>query len=328
MSESEWIASACLRGTWAKGAKSDLVENNLDALLTALYVDLEDRVLPAVGWTRDHQPGRKPVLSDAELMCLVVAQHLLGVASERRWVRYARTHLLAMFPDLPGQSGFGKRLRRQAPLLAMVITELARDTASWHDVVRLVDSTPLPCAASRETVKRSDLAGHAGYGYCASHSRFFWGLRLYLITTADGLPILWALANPKLGERDVVRALLDTDHQADHPLIRTGQVILADKGFAGRDFEAFVHDTVGAHLLRPDRRGEPTRHGRLARYRQWIEAIIDTLKGQLTLEHHAGRTLSGVYARVAARLLALTAAIWHNHKIDAPVKRSLMAYDH
>lgn len=312
----------------AKGAKGDLVENNLDALLTALYVDLEDRVLPSLGWTRDHVPGRKPELSDAELICLVVAQHLLAVSSERRWIRYARTHLRSTFPALPQQSGFGKRLRRQRGLLSQVITELARDTASWHDVLRLVDSTPLPCAASRETVKRSDLAGHAGYGYCASHSRFFWGFRLYLITTADGLPIMWALANPKLGERDVVRAMLEADQQGDHPLVRAGQVLLGDKGFAGRDFEAFVRDDLHVHLLRPDRKNEHPRHGTLARYRQWIEAIIDTLKGQLTLEHHAGRTTAGVHARVAARLLALTAALWHNWKINPPVKRSLTAYDH
>jgi hypothetical protein len=63
-------------------------------------------------------------------------------------------------------------------------------------------------------------------------------------------------------------------------------------------------------------------------HRQWIEAIIDTLKGQLTLEHHGGRTLAGVYARVAARLLPLAAAIWHNWRTGAPVKRSLLAYDH
>src|SRR5829696_5321426 len=205
-----------------------------------------------------------------------------------------------------------------------VITELARDVPSWHDLLRLVDSTPLPCAASRPTVKRSDLAGHAGYGYCASHSRFFWGFRLYLITTAEGMPVIWGLANPKIGEREVVQALLERDSQ----LIRAGQVILGDKGFAGRDFEGFIRDQLHAHLVRPDRKDEPARFGPLARYRQWIEAIIDTLEGQLTLEDHAGRTLAGVYARTAARLLALAAAIWHNWKIDAPVKRSLIAYDH
>lgn len=83
----------------------------------------------------------------------------------------------------------------------------------------------------------------------------------------------------------------------------------------------------GARLLRPDRTNEPARFGKLARYRQWIEAVFDTLKGQLTLEAHGGRTLVGVYARVGARLLAMAAAIWHNWRTGAAVKRSL-AYDH
>ena len=171
-----------------------------DALLTALYVHLDDRVLPALGWSRQHRRGRKPALCDAELLCLAVAQHLLGVASERRWVRYARANLIEMFPRLPQQSGYSKRLRGAGPLIAAVIVELARDVDSWHELLRLVDSTPLPCAASRESVKRSDLAGYAGYGYCASHSRYFWGFRLYLITTAEGMPIIWGLAHPKICE--------------------------------------------------------------------------------------------------------------------------------
>ncbi len=62
--------------------------------------------------------------------------------------------------------------------------------------------------------------------------------------------------------------------------------------------------------------------------RQWVESVFDTLKGQLTLEDHGGRTIPGVYSRVAARLLALAAGIWHNWLIDAPAKRSLIAYDH
>jgi hypothetical protein len=299
------------------------VSNELDTLLTALYVNLEDRVLPALGCSRAHRRGRKPALSDAELLCLVVAQQLLGVASERHWIRYARTNLTGMFPHLPGQSGYGKRLRASGVLIAAVITELARDTDSWHDLLRLVDSTPLPCAASRETVRRSELAGHAGYGFCASHSRYFWGFRLYLICTAEGMPIIWGLATPKIGEREVVHALLEHDHH----LVAAGQVLLGDKNFAGRDFEAALREDLGLHLVRPDRKDEPTRHGTLARCRQWIEAVFDTLKGQLTLEEHGGRTLAGVYARVAARLLALATAIWHNEHIGAPIKRSLIAYD-
>jgi hypothetical protein len=91
--------------------------------------------------------------------------------------------------------------------------------------------------------------------------------------------------------------------------------------------EHFATDQVGVLLVRPDRKDEKRRFGNLAGMRQWIESVNDTLKGQLDLEHHGGRTAAGVFARVAQRLLALAAAIWHNWAIDAPVKRSLIAYD-
>ena len=300
------------------------MNTELNTLLITLYVHLDDRILPAIGFSRDRRPGRKPALNDVELLCLLVAQHLLGIASDRKWIRYARAHLRGMFPNIPKQSGWGKRVRQSTGLLSAVITELARDTPTFGEVTRLIDSTPVPCAASRETVKRSDLAGHAGYGYCASHSRFFWGFRLYLLCTPDGMPVIWGLANPKLGEREVTEALL----RHDRHLVQPGQVIIGDKGFAGKEFEAFITDDLGAHLIRPDRKDETPRFGKLGGIRQWVESVFDTLKGQLTLEDHGGRTVAGVYSRVAARLLALAAAIWHNWLIDAPNKRSLIAYDH
>src|SRR6266704_6808597 len=182
-------------------------------------------------------------------------------ASER-WIRYARKNLAQMFPGLPGQSGYGKRLRASGGLLSAVVTELARDTASWQDLLRLVDSTPLPCAASRETVQRSDLAGHAGYGYCASHSRFFWGFRLYLITTAEGMPVIWGLAHPGLGEREVVTALLERDHH----LIRAGQVILGDKGLRRTGLRGLHHQRArrAPDPPRPQGRARPVRAARPA----------------------------------------------------------------
>lgn len=300
------------------------MNTDLNTLLVTLYVHLDDRILPAIGFSRDHCPGRKPALNDVELLCLLVAQHLLGISSDRKWIRYARAHLRDMFPGIPKQSGWGKRVRQATGLISAVITELARDTPTWGEITRLVDSTPLPCGKSRETVKRSDLAGHAGYGYCASHSRYFWGFRLYLLCTPDGMPIIWGLANPKIGEREVTEALL----RHDRHLITPGQVIIGDKGFAGREFETFVTDELNAHLIRPDRKNETPRFGKLGRIRQWVESVFDTLKGQLTLEDHGGRTLTGVYSRIAARLLALAAGIWHNWQIGAQNKRSLTAYDH
>jgi hypothetical protein len=82
---------------------------------------------------------------------------------------------------------------------------------------------------------RSDLAGHAGYGYCAAHSRFYWGLKLYLLATPDGMPITWCLANPKLGEREVCLDLITKAVQDGY--LAPAATVLADKGLAGREIE-------------------------------------------------------------------------------------------
>jgi hypothetical protein len=293
------------------------VRADLDTLVVALYVTIDELLGHRTG------PGRPPKLSDAELICLAVAQVLLGYDSERRWLRFASRRLGHLFPYLPTPSAYNRRLRRAAPLVCLAIQDLAAHTPSWGDQLRLVDSTPVPCAASRQTVRRSALWPHAGYGYCKSHHRFFWGFRLYVLAGPDGLPVAWCLATPKLGEREVVATLLDHERHR----LRPGLVVLADKGLAGRDFEQLVVG-YGARLLRPDRADEPHRHGSLGRFRQWIESTFNTLKDQLGLERHRGRTLAGVYVRVAQRLLALAAAIWWNWETNAPDKRSLVAYDH
>ena len=105
--------------------------------------------------------------------------------------------------------------------------------------------------------------------------------------------------------------------------------MIGDKNYYGRQFEAELAD-AGITLLRPARNGEPARPGErfFKPLRQIIESINDTLKGQLDLERHGGRTIAGVCTRVAQRILALTAAIWHNDHLGLTIRRSLIAYDH
>jgi Transposase DDE domain len=304
------------------------MDADLDTLATALYVKVDDALAddPRLAPPRP-KVGFSTKLADSELITLAVLQALLGFSSETRWLRYAREHLRHLFPYLPRQSGYNKRLRRASPQLLAFIRLLATDTDLWGDDTWVIDSTPVECGRSRPTTKRSDLAGWAGYGYCASHSRYFWGLRLHLVCTPAGLPVTFALTNPKIDEREVARDLFEID--PDLLATRPGQTILADKGYASAEFERFLADH-GATLIRPARRGEKPRPGAalLRPLRQLIESVNDTLKGQLDLERHGGRTPSGVVVRVAQRLLALTAAIWHNHHSRQPALRSLVAYDH
>lgn len=286
---------------------------DLDALLTCLYV-LVDDLLPA-----RRRFGRPPRISDSELICLAIAQVLLDCPNERRFLRLSKRRLGHLFPYIPGQSGFNKRLRALAPQLLQAITLLARLSPSFCDRLRLLDSTPVPCAASRETVRRSALAGIGGYGYCRSHSRWFWGFRLYLLCSPDGLPIGFELAPANAPERVIAAELLER-------VLQPGQTVICDKGFAGADFEQHIR-SLGATILRPDRKDEQPRFGSLGGIRQLIESTFDTLKDQLSLERHGGRTLTGLINRIARRLLALTAVILHNWQLGTP-GRNLTAYDH
>jgi DDE family transposase len=302
------------------------VTTEIDTLATALYVRTDDLLKESPQFAPLRPAiGLSPQLSDAELVTLAVMQALLGFTSEARWVRHARAHLRHLFPYLPQQSGYNKRLRAARGLVRHCTRVLAASTSLWSDDVWVVDSTPVECARSRETVRRSELAGWAQYGYCASHSRWFWGLRLHLLCTLHGLPVGFALAGAKADERLV---LLDILADGDLPA-SPGQVIIGDKGYYGRHFENELA-TAGFILLRPARKGEPDPAGRqyFKPLRQVIESVNDTLKGQLDLERHGGRTVDGVTVRILQRILALTAAIWHNDATGQPVMRSLVTYDH
>jgi Transposase DDE domain len=289
------------------------VHATLDALVTALYVQIDDFLPARTG------PGHPPKISDSELICLAVCQMLLGLPNDRQFLALARYRLGHLFPYLPKQSGYNKRVRCLGPRIAECITHLAAVSPSFADNLRLLDSTPVPCGQSRETTRRSELAGSAGYGYCASHSRYFWGFRLYLLCAPDGMPVRFELFAANIGERDAAREMLQSTRL-------DGYTVLADKGFAGEQFEAFMAD-LDANFLRPDRKGEPVRFGALGAIRQWIESVFWTCKGQLTLERHGGRTHTGLAARIALRLLALAAALWHNQLINQP-GRHLAPYTH
>jgi len=303
------------------------VDADLDTLATALYVRTDD-LLKASPARAPWRPaiGLSPKVGDAELLTLAVLQALLGFTSESRWLRFARGHLRHLFPYLPKQPGYNKRLRKLAATMNWLIRMLARDTTLWTDDVWVVDSTPVECGRSKETARRSELAGWAEYGYCASHSRYFWGLRLHLLCTLHGLPVGFALTGAKAGERQALMDILDDD---DLAAMLPGQVIIGDKNYFGAGFEATLAGD-GLVLLRPARKGEPERPGSqfFKPLRQIIESINDTFKGQLDLERHGGHTPAGVLVRVLQRILALTAAIWHNDNVGQPVKRSLLAYDH
>jgi Transposase DDE domain len=295
------------------------MDADLDLLLIYVFCVADD-LLP------EKPANHRRSLTDAEVVTLAVAQTIMGIPSDYRFMKTAIKRLGHLFPGLTQRSGFYKRRDQLADTIEWLIAMFASQSPGWEDDVLLVDSTPVECARSRETVKRAGdsslddaLANAADYGYCASHSRYFYGFRLHTLSAPDGTPRAMILTSPKDNERDVcLRMLARVNHSG--PI-----TVIGDKGYAGREFEAQAA-ALGATILRPNRRDEKKRRGpHLAPIRQRIESIYWTGKDLLTLERHGARTLHGLRARIASRLLTLAATVSLNHLLGRP-SRSLVAY--
>ncbi|HEY1275306.1 MAG TPA: IS982 family transposase [Thermoleophilaceae bacterium] len=279
---------------------------DLDLWLVAVLCTADD-LLP------ERPKNARRRVTDAEVVTLCVAQAVMDISSDREFLAVAAKRLAHLFPELPAQPGYLKRRRRLAEAIDWLTAVFASDCPGSRDPIVLLDSTPVECGRSLETARRSELADACGYGYCRSHSRWFWGMRLHLACAPDGTPRAAILAPADQKEREVALRLLPI-------ALRGGEALVCDKGYAGQDFELTVAERFGAQLLRPNRADEPDNDLHLSSIRQLIESVFWTLKDRLGLERHRARTLTGIRARVASKLLALAAGIWLNHLLGRPTR--------
>jgi IS5 family transposase len=283
---------------------------DLEALVVAAYVFADEYPVPARG-------GRPPLIHDSELVALAVAQAAIGISSDRQFLGLIGRVLPGWFPHLPDQSQYNRRLRGLVELISVVQQRLAR----WLDTggFRLADGSQLAVASYPGCQQRSDFAGFARYGYARSQHRFSWGVRLVLLTDERGTPLGYTIVPANEHEYEPLADLLTGT---------PSQVVIADKGFWGRNYaERLAAD--GTTLLTPNRVRTATNLGReraLASTRLVIESVFANLKGQMRLEQHLAKTPAGLAVRIAQRILALTLGILLNTLTGRPA-RALAAYD-
>jgi hypothetical protein len=282
----------------------------LEALVVAAYVFADEYPVPPRG-------GRKPLISDAELVALAVGQAAIGISSDRQFLGLIDRVLPGWFPHLPDQSQYNRRLRALVELISIVQQRLAR----WLDSggVRLSDGTLIGVANYPGCQRRSEFAGFARFGFAKSQHRFVFGVRLVLLTDECGLPLGYTLVPANEKEYQPLADLLTGT---------PAEVVIADKGFWGRDYAAQLA-SAGTTLLTPSktRTSANLQHERrLASTRLVIESVFSNLKQQMRLERHLARTPAGLALRIAQRILALTIGILLNRLSGRPA-RALAAYD-
>lgn len=285
------------------------MDASLETLITAAYVFACSLSIP--------RSGPRGKATDQELIALAVAQAVTGLVSDRQFLGTIGRLLPGCFPQLPGQSQFNRRLRRLTPQITRVQIGLAELIAVGR--VRLVDGTLLSCANYAGCAGRSAFAGAAAYGYCAAKSRWYWGVRLLLVSDRFGTPLGYDLRPANENEREGVFVLASA-----HP----DSLLFADAGHRGREHCESLR-LVGVELIVPDkhRLGErPPTEVMKARIRLVIESVFATLKRQMRMEDHLAKTLPGLAQRIVQRLLALTLGMYINTLLGRP-PRALAAFD-
>ena len=317
---------------------------DLETFLTTVYVLTDDLYKQHVTPMMPRCGGPEPKLADSEVLCLALAsQWRAGVPwqSERSFVRYALRHLRPLFPGMTSQSAFNRRLRRLWGAYILIQQALARELSQATDC-EVMDCVPIAVAKGARSFHPGHMPDSAKVGK-GGNDRFFYGLHLLLVVSANGSATGWVLASGNIQDRWLAEALLSTRAGASElrgplgddgsprleppsdwigPVQSCGQaqgkLILADLGYSGDDWQRHWQGDYQATVLTPP---VCERHSARLWYsstRQVIETAFATLCAALGLQAVQAHTLWGMITRVGAKLAAYNLGILINRLTGRP----------
>jgi DDE family transposase len=280
----------------------------VDAFLTALYTKVDD-------WYQAHgqallagKAGAKPLFADSEVITLALAQHWCGFAKEREWLRFIANNYHALFPQLLSQSEFNRRARNLCWLINALRRWVVEQMGAYEAEYRLIDSTPIQVRHWRRYGRTHLMLPEAALGYCAAKKETFYGYRLVVLTTLEGVITDWQLIPANADEREAALDLLETYRD---------RTIFGDKGFLDQLRQALLAELTGNQLLTPKRANQqeqnsPAWDALMNRLRRLIETAFSQGKDCFGLEKPRARTLWGLLSRLITKLTAMTIAAWAN----------------
>ncbi len=274
---------------------------NIETLLTIIYVLVDDWYQVKGSRWLSGKVGRKPRFSESEMMCLMIAEDYIPYPAETQYIEYIRANHGDLFPNLLSQSQFNRRARQ----LRLLLEQLRRDWISELGVLQegryLLDTKPVPVVGYKRTKAHSEFRGSAAYGYCASRKMFYFGYKLVMVTTLDGIPIVYDLVPANTDERQAAGSILPCLNGVD---------IIGDKGFLGEDWQAEIYEQTNSVILTPKRKNQKKQHDKgfqhlLNSARERIEGVFHELQNTgRHLEHLLAKTVDGLSVRIIAKVTA------------------------
>ena len=291
-------------------------------LCTYLYV-LTDEVYREVAAPHDTRPGPDAACTDSELITLTLAAELVGIAAETRFLAYVRRNHRALFPLLPERSRYNRRRRQLIEVTNRIRSGIMARLwgvleAEGRDLC-VVDSVPVPVVGYHHAAGDHRWWGEADFGRVPSKKQRMYGFKLHLLIAHSGLILDFALAPANHNDGTLTAQLL-----AD----KAGLTVLGDKGYINgplQDDLAARHDLT---LLTPRRSNQRDQlpaalTQAINHFRQIIETVNSQLVEQFQLQRNRAKSVSGLCARVQAKLAAHTAGLYLNYLLGRPL-RALM----
>ncbi len=149
----------------------------------AIYC-FSDDLLKAMG----HKTKEGCRTTDAEIITTALVSALVFKGNQSVSIHYMQSH--NMIPLLPKKSGFTKRLHRLTELLWMLFQQLGHLIKQLNVTHRyILDSFPLSVCHNIRIPDAKLLKGEAFRGFCASKQQYFYGVKVQVIVTEQGLPV-------------------------------------------------------------------------------------------------------------------------------------------
>lgn len=297
---------------------------DVDTFLTTLYVMVDDFCQSRPQKVR--RPGPDASLSDSEVVTLAIFARFCRFASERDFYRYADAHLRDAFPTLPNRSQFNRLVRSLARLLEEVALHLAELMGARGCPYEALDSAAM---VVRDAKRRGSgwLAGYADIGW-SNRLGWYEGFRLLVAVSPTGVITGFGFSAASTADQPLAETFLAA---RTHPNLRLSSVgraasgcYVADKGFEGVENHRRWLECYGARIIHPPKRNSrgrswPKRLRRwVASIRQIVETVYDKLLNAFGLHWDRPHELSGVRARLAARVALHNFCIWLNGQLGRP----------
>lgn len=280
---------------------------DLETFLTALYTTVDDLYRERLAAGMSHRPGPSPALSDSEVLTLAICAEWGAWDSERGFWRFACQRLRHLFPRLVDQSEFNRRRRSLYPALAAIQRAVAERLGAHLERERLLDTKPVAVMVLKRHDERGlTFDGRAAVGWCQTKRQWYYGFKLVLALTLDGV----------IARYDRVPANVD-DREAAAEVLEPGCRYWADKGFYGRECQREWAENDRAAVWAEPPRGTaaawPRPFAYLAhRVGQRVEVVNAQLHEQFAIERTRAKTLWGLVTRIQAKLTAHTVGVYLN----------------